>query len=272
MTRPFVALDVGNSRYHAAWYLGQSADTSEPKRIRWTRLGKDEPWHGVTWDAFPLEELPSTRLVWFYISVNRGREEHFLQWVAAHRPQDDVRRLTWTDFAVPVEVQSPERVGLDRLAAAAAACQWRQQGQAVVVVDIGTAITVDLVDEQGVFQGGAILPGFRAAAAALHHATDALPLVEEVPDERPPVVGRNTEAAIRSGLYYGVRGAVVAIVDRMAAQCSTPPQVLFTGYAPLSDALQRFQAVWVPDLVLRGVALAAQRLLTSPTQPSMDCL
>ena len=87
------------------------------------------------------------------------------------------RVLTAADLPIAVGLEHPERVGLDRLAAAAAVNRLRSPDRGAIIVDTGSAVTVDLVSADGIFCGGAILPGIDMSARALHEFTDLLPLV-----------------------------------------------------------------------------------------------
>lgn len=260
MPEEIIAIDVGNSRYHIARYRWRNGTSVGPEPVPWDD-SQQIVWSMETLDRLSALRFPEPMRRWFLVSVHRGREADLLEWIGRHRPGDRIYRLIWSDFGLPLDVEYPERLGLDRIAAACAACQLRPQGRSALVVDVGTAITIDLVDEDGIFRGGAIFPGLRAAAEALYASTDALPLVRSVPEHPPPIVGRYTEAAIASGLYYGMRSALAGIVDQMASTRPKPPELFVTGYANAVDWLRHWHPRWVPDLVLRGVALTARRLL-----------
>ncbi|MCY2965523.1 MAG: type III pantothenate kinase, partial [Planctomycetota bacterium] len=115
------------------------------------------------------------------------------------------RRITsHAQVELRVDVETPERVGIDRLLGAVAANRLRTAGQGAIVVDSGTATTVNLITPLGEFAGGAILPGLSLCGLALNHYTAMLPHVpasELVEGEIPPV-GKNTWDAIRSGVLY----------------------------------------------------------------------
>src|SRR6185436_9148397 len=90
-------------------------------------------------------------------------------------------------------------------------------------------ITVDLVGSDGAFEGGVILPGFHMSAEALDSA-DLLPLVAFSPADPPPaVVGKDTQSAIRSGLFWGAVGAVREIIERMKLDLPQEADVFVTG-------------------------------------------
>jgi type III pantothenate kinase len=180
------------------------------------------------------------------------------KWLDSHRVEDDVHVLTHRDLPIRARVDFPDRVGLDRLAAAVAANLIRTRSRPAIVIDAGSAITVDLVAADGAFEGGVILPGFRMSAEALYGA-DLLPLAVWSPDEEPPiVVGKNTEGAIRSGLFWGAVGAVREIVNRTSAGLDTPPEVFVTG-GDLRQLTQQLgdEVTFVPHMVLAGIAVAA---------------
>ncbi|WP_437230464.1 type III pantothenate kinase [Planctomicrobium sp. SH661] len=172
-----------------------------------------------------------------------------------------------------VEVDFPEKVGMDRLLNSVAANVLRQPDQPVIIVDTGTAITVDVVDRAGTFQGGAILPGILLGAKSLHEETTTLPHVDvwELLKREPAVLGKNTEAAIASGLYWGHLGAVKELVQRygdVLTTDQTQPLLLLTGGASVILAPYLAQARQVPDLSLQGLAIVAHHLKNSSSEKS----
>ncbi len=162
------------------------------------------------------------------------------------------------DVPLPITcwVDEPEKVGTDRVIAAAAAYAVVQD--AVVVADFGTAVTIDLVDENGVFQGGVILPGFEISAKALKEYTARLPNIEVTKPAAP--FGKNTVDAINCGLYYSVVGALEEIIRRYAEEIGKWPQTVITGSAAgvIKDDCQ-FIDTYVTHLVVRGIVLAYKR-------------
>jgi type III pantothenate kinase len=163
---------------------------------------------------------------------------------------------------LPIDVDQPARVGMDRLLASLAAERLREPEQGAVIVSIGSAITVNLLTAEGHFAGGAILPGLFMAAQALSSKTDALPLVSRsLAEEPPPACGRNTKAAIASGLYWGAVGAVRELVGQLGQGTIGSSNLFFTGGdgQRFAEAVDR-QAVYRGDLVLLGVALVGRTL------------
>lgn len=164
-------------------------------------------------------------------------------------------------LGIPMSVLQPHRVGIDRALNALAANVVRPADAASVIVDTGTATTVDRVSADGVFEGGAILPGFELCAKALHRYTALLPLIEieELAAETHAPLGRNTREALRSGLFWGQLGAVRELLARLAPDGSPAPLVLLTGGGAGLLAPHLPAARWEPHLALQGLVLAAAR-------------
>jgi type III pantothenate kinase len=159
------------------------------------------------------------------------------------------------DVPLPIAtwVDEPTMVGTDRIVSAAAAYDVVED--AVVVADFGTAVTIDLVDANGVFQGGVICPGFEISAQALKDNTAQLPKVTVHRPKRP--YGKNTADAINCGLYYAVIGALEEIVRRYAEEIGRWPQTVITGSgAEMIREDCPFVDNYVPHLVVKGIVLA----------------
>ncbi len=170
------------------------------------------------------------------------------------------RRIDRGHLPLALAVDVPDRVGIDRVCAAAAAAAARP-GRAVIVVDCGTATTVDMVSSAGEFLGGAILPGPALLARALAEGTSRLPEVAALDSAPPPPLpGRSTQAAIACGIGWGMRGAVSRLVAEARTALGGGVDVILTGGSAgvVRDALP--DAVEMPDLVLAGIALAAGRV------------
>lgn len=146
--------------------------------------------------------------------------------------------------------------GQDRLLNALAA--FHALRQACIIIDAGTAITVDFVDGEGVYHGGAIAPGARMQLRALHDHTAALPLVDlSLPDEQEHFA-KTTAQAMLTGVCIGARGMVRALAEHYAEAYGGYPRIIATGGdAELLFSGDDLVEHIVPDLTLRGVALAA---------------
>lgn len=168
------------------------------------------------------------------------------------------------DVPLPIEtaVDEPLKVGTDRLVTAAAA--YAVVEDAVVVADFGTAVTIDLVDEDGVFVGGMISPGFDLSLKAMHTGTAKLP---QVTMHKPKqVYGVNTEEAMRAGVYWSAVGLLETVCRKYAEQVGKWPQVILTGGAAkmIKDDCD-FVDSWVADLALRGIIIAYKKYIFEQT-------
>jgi type III pantothenate kinase len=182
------------------------------------------------------------------------------------------RRLPLLGREVPVRfpnlTRRPRETGLDRICAAAGAALRRRRAPAVVV-GLGTAVTVDVVDRRGRFLGGAIAPGLRAAARGLALAAPRLPAADAAPGPAA-FPGRSTREALRAGLLLGFAGLVDRLVEEASRAAAGPgrrgaarvPVLVHGGDADAVVPLLRRRVVRAPWLVAEGArALRLQTML-----------
>jgi len=147
----------------------------------------------------------------------------------------------------------PDSVGADRLASAVAA--YAEFQAPCVIIDAGTAITVDAVSADGVFQGGTIMPGLGLSICCLSEGTAQLP--DFTPGALGPPIGRSTRSAITSGVSRGLAGAVDRLIADVATELDGPAKVVLTGGdADRFAALCQTTATLRPHLALTGLAVA----------------
>lgn len=243
-----VVLNVGNSRLAIGSF--RAGELGEVQRVD---LRDRSQWGPVIADA------------WKHI---QGRENAAVVGASVNPRLDDAveqavldtinRHVVWVgeDLELPIKVltEKPEQTGVDRVLNVAAA--YEQMGKACVVVDAGTAITVDVCNDQGDFLGGAISPGVSTMLDALHEKTAQLPRVQPFEPPHGPI-GRSTREAILHGVYHGIRGMVKEMVENYATELGSWPDLIATG----GDAETLFKG-WelvhavAPDLTLYGIALA----------------
>jgi len=157
---------------------------------------------------------------------------------------------------VRIRQDNPREVGTDRIVNAAAA--HRLYSGAVIIVDVGTATTFDVVSKEGDHIGGAIATGIGTAAEALFMRAAALPRVELVHPEH--AIGTSTIAAMQSGLVFGYVGLIEGIVARIQKELGEKATVVATGgYAELMAKETKVIDIVNPDLTLIGVRLIYQR-------------
>lgn len=161
-----------------------------------------------------------------------------------------------TDLGLEIRYDNPAEVGADRLVNSVAA--FAKYGGPCVVVDLGTAITFDVISRKGEYLGGIISAGIGISIEALFSRTARLPLV----DFRPPakLVGTNTVMAMQSGLYYGALGMIDGMVERLVEQLGPDTKCLATGgQAPLISRGSRYLKLIDENLTLEGLRLIWER-------------
>lgn len=154
------------------------------------------------------------------------------------------------DLGIRVCYHPPSAVGADRLANAVAAVQ--DYGVPSIVVDFGTAITLDAISKEYEYLGGAILPGIYLSLEALAGRTAKLPWI--APGQVPEAIGRSTAESLRSGVLLGSAGAVEALIARFKATLGEEAHVIATGglgerLVPLCPSIQHLN----PLLTLEGL-------------------
>jgi type III pantothenate kinase len=177
-------------------------------------------------------------------------------WARMNCPVRLLELTVRTVLGMGVDYPRPETIGADRLANAMAARV--QFGAPVLVVDFGTAVTFDVVDERGNYVGGIIAPGLSAMTDYLHERTALLPRVRIRPVRR--FLGRSTEEAMRIGAVHGYRGLVRELIAGLRRELRAPglPVVATGGYAGLmSRGLPEIRKV-EPLLTLEGLRLFFQ--------------
>jgi len=259
-----IAIDIGNTTITVAFFLNDTAKSIES--VSGNAPAKLKKLLASAWEQVPLVKgakvqkknavivVSSVKPAWTELVADICKKEF-----------DEKIKIIGKDVPLPIEtaVDDNMEVGTDRLVSAAAA--FAVVEDAVAVADFGTAVTIDLVDEGGVFLGGCILPGFELSAKALAGSTAQLPEVEVTSPSDP--IGANTRQAINCGLYYSAVGALETAVRRYAEQLGKWPQVIVTGGA--ADVIKddcEFVDSWVPNLAVKGVVLAYKKHLEDQTE------
>jgi type III pantothenate kinase len=250
-----VVADIGNSLIK--W--GRCADGAVQEKAS---LPPDDR---AAWEQQLQSWNLAAPLAWAVAGVHRARRDALVEWL--RQRGDTVCMLERADqLPLTVAVEHPDRVGIDRLLNAVAAKHGqppqgrRRKNAAAVIIDAGSAITVDWVDASGVFRGGAILPGLRLMAKALHDYTDLLPLVEIT--EPPAALGTSSVAAMRSGIFYAALGGITMLSGTLRGQSALEPDHFFTGGdAELLNVNmgQRPNILW-PTMTLEGIRLSTEAL------------
>jgi type III pantothenate kinase len=158
------------------------------------------------------------------------------------------------DARLPVSNRyaKPREVGIDRLANAAGGV--KMYGAPVVIVDLGTTVTLDVISKRKEYRGGAILPGIDMSANALARGTARLPLI--APKIPPVFIGRTTAESIRSGILNGLVGSIDYLIDNIWKELGYRTATVATG-GLASVITQHSKRVknWNAELTLLGLKL-----------------
>lgn len=248
-------VDIGNTRTKCALF-GAGANDAEGGKLLEREISvatsQGLPADSATFFSGPISRavigsvVPDRNDPWLRFFEERG--------VAAHLATAD------SPWGFRIGVENPARVGIDRLANMQAATAFPG---AVVVVDAGTATKFDLLEGVGAraFAGGAIAPGVGISFEALLSQTAQLPRIEL--DKHSPVVGYDTETAMRSGAVHGFAALVDGMVMRIFEERRLPPgtSVVATGgYAHLLRGRARLITHLKPHFTLEGLHGLAQKL------------
>ncbi len=211
---PRMLADLGNSRLK--WSRVDGGVLDEVVALSLTDEREwDSAWHAE------MDGLP-----WSVASVNPPLAEHLANFLARR----GVSSVDWyrsaADVDVPHHLEYPDRTGVDRALAVRRAIELNP-GKPGIVVSCGTAITVERIDTNSIWDGGAIAVGLGLAARALHLQTAQLPLV--LPRDVPRAWGHSTEPAIAAGLFWGVVGAINELIRRQAEGLGLEPWLVLTG-------------------------------------------
>jgi type III pantothenate kinase len=262
-----VVVDIGNTRLKMGLVDPQqsfllSAESLPDDPIDWQR--RLDAW--LLWPGYQAWKGP---LQWVVASVNPARTERLRAWVQA-RGDSFFHLRHAAQLPLQVGLEHPDRAGIDRLLNAVAASTDLPAGRGAVLIDAGSAVTVDWLDEEHVFRGGAIFPGLDLMAETLHRYTALLPRVTvELPI--PPLPAGATIQAMQVGIFLAVSGGIREAVRLYAEQAATPPRIFFSGgQAPLLARAMGLQEGtgpapwddWVlwPEQTLMGILYAAEAL------------
>ncbi len=252
-----LAIDVGNSQTH----LGVFDDDS--LMHEW-RASTDA---NRTADEWAL--MFGSFLSWADLSFTRQITGVAISSVVPRATQE-LREMAFRYFGFPplvlepgvktgiaVLTDNPREVGADRVANAVAAHELFG-GAPGIVVDFGTAITVDAISSTGDYLGGAIAPGVAVAAQGLFSATALLPIVELTAP--PAAIGKRTALSVQSGIIFGTAALVDGLVARIAEELGGDIHVVATGglAATVVEHCRRIDKI-DPILTLSGLRLIFER-------------
>jgi type III pantothenate kinase len=160
------------------------------------------------------------------------------------------------ELGLQVRIDKPSEAGADRLVNAIGA--YASYGGPLIVVDSGTATTFDVIGPDGAFEGGVIAPGINLSMQALHDAAAKLP---RIAIQRPAhIVGKDTVAAMQSGVFWGYISLIEGLIDRIKAEYGKPLKVVATGgVASLFEGATDKIDVFDSEITLKGLLEIVRR-------------
>ncbi|SDC71087.1 type III pantothenate kinase [Algoriphagus faecimaris] len=209
---------------------------------------------GTLLEEWAYEQLADAELLWaslefdqVLISSVRYSEKELRQRLAF----DFLFLNHQTRIPIANAYATPQSLGLDRIAAAIGA--WELSGQReVLAIDLGSCVTYELVDDNQTYRGGAISPGLRMRARAMHEFTANLPLVKV--DEAPQnFTGDSTQTCMKSGIWYGIQLEILGQIQYYQKKYPEIKVFVCGGDAQSFDSLAKDHIFVVPNLVLYGL-------------------
>ena len=256
-TRPMIAIAVGNSRTRLGILSGR--ECLKAQSLHSDQSDEIGAQVGSLWAEYGDGE-PEPVIVISHVS---GDKASAIESALRKQGYNAIYRFG-RDLPIPIRhtlTESGEKtVGQDRLLCAIGAYQAVKQ--ACIVVDLGTAITVDFVDGEGVFQGGAIMPGIGMMFRALHEQTAHLPMLKyEKPDPADLSPAKQTDLAMQLGVNACVHGAIRWLAERYAEYYEGYPQIIVTGGDMGVLEGDELIEAFVPDLQLHGIRASCAMLV-----------
>jgi type III pantothenate kinase len=253
-----LAIDVGNTNVVFALFEGRRI------KARW-RIATDSRRTGDEYAVWLMQLLTIrgvarqdiTRII---VSTVVPRALHNIEMLARNYFGAEilVAGSPPVSYGIDIDVDQPSSLGSDR-AVNAIAAHAKYPGD-LIIIDFGTATTLDVIDFNGAYKGGIIAPGINLSLDALVGNTAKLPRIAIEAPKSDSVIGTNTEDQMQIGVFWGYVAMMEGLIARMRAQIGRPARVIATGGLAVlfNDHTGIFDAV-DPDLTLDGLAILAER-------------
>jgi type III pantothenate kinase len=230
-----LVIDIGNTHTKLAWFeQGRLIETVRTEA-------------GGTYD---LNNLILDKPARYAIISSVGKIDPILN-TALEKTKTQLLVLDHTtNVPLDIDYKTPETLGHDRIAAAAGAkyvCPYCN----VMIVDMGTAITIDFISADGKFMGGNISPGLQIRFKALNEFTAKLPLITRDPSF--PAFGNDTRTAIAAGVQQGIIYEINSYIDEFARRYPACEFIITGGDASFFVSKLKRAIFAIPDLVLKGL-------------------
>lgn len=221
--------------------------------------------YGKSTDGFPAESYQSLEISQIdqafesfapidYCIVSSVNGEAAKRLQSQFTRRGELQQLLFLDHqTAPIRsrIEHPETLGSDRIAAAFGA--FLKVQSPCIVIDSGTAVTIDSVDELGGLVGGVIFPGAELASKSLSLLTDKLPKVDFKFDTPPGYLGDNTVDSIRAGIFWSQVGAIERVVNNYRSQLGDLPVLVTGGFGETLLSAADFSGQYCRELVLEGL-------------------
>jgi type III pantothenate kinase len=254
-----LGLDVGNTHLHLGVMRGG--------KVRWReavptpRTHADAEGLGVMLQELAHSSHPPQAIA--YCSVVPAATE--LLRAVLQATGWPVFQLTWEECAplgLPLEYPHPAQIGQDRLALAFGASTFH--GKPVVAIDLGTAVTFDVINHRGAYEGGIIAPGLALMTCYLHERTALLPALDPHDLATTASIGKSTIEAMKIGCSAGFAGMIQALLERVLKELRERDEgevkVVATGGSAVSlSRMGLGDIIFDPDLLMRGLEEAWRR-------------
>lgn len=235
----YLCIDIGNSR---------------------TKLAIFENDNIIFKDTFPkFSEKKATELLEQYLpdctilSSTAKENENLIKLLLSQK--NFIRLSAQTPLPFKNEYSTPQTLGLDRIALAAASVSLHP-GKNILAIDAGTCITIDFTTADGIYKGGSIHPGIKMRLKAMHHFTGRLPLL--TPDTAEEFTGNSTRACMMAGAVKGAATEIDGFISHYLTQFPDLIVVLTGGDADIFFSMLKNKIFALPDLVLLGLQKIAQ--------------
>lgn len=241
-----LAINIGNTNINFG--LFDTGILISHFRINAGKFQKDTKVIEKCWDSISIDRIDNIVTA----SVNPKAGYLVYQWAQNKCKKAPIKIGENIQPKIPIKVKNPEKVGIDRIVNAVAAFRLVKKG--VIVLDIGTAVTFDVVSDAGEFLGGVISPGIKMCADALYMQTGQLPQVKVKKVEN--VLGKDTENAMLSGVYWGSIGAINIILEKLFDELRFNPCVIATGgdAGLIAEYVKNITRI-IPHLTLDGIRI-----------------
>ncbi|NMD40680.1 MAG: type III pantothenate kinase [Deltaproteobacteria bacterium] len=241
-----LAIDVGNT--HITTGIFEGGTLQEVLRLSTQDCIESDAFLSLA--AGMRRRLPDEAVM---VSVRRQAAQTIVrELVAAGGPPPLVVDVN-TPMGIEVIYDSKDTLGVDRLVCAAAAYHLHgEKGRSVVIIDMGTATTIDYVTAQGAFRGGMIAPGIMSAYEGLLAAAPQLPRIGDF--TAGALIGTDTVSCVRSGVVTGHAAMIMKVVEMVAGRTKTEPVVVVTG-GPSGTVRDDLPKSYIFDetLILKGL-------------------